>query len=57
MVKVVTVTPDAPHNYLDDLRARYNIHPERVGISKQRMKQHASKRQLERAKQYQRRTH
>jgi len=62
VISAVTVTPDAPHNFLDDLRTRHQVNVSEHGtvavfVTKKRMKQHPSKRQLDRARQYQRRTH
>ena len=58
VISAITVTPDAPHNFLDDLRSRHGVNMGTVvvTVTDKRMKQHPSKRQLERARQYQRRT-
>jgi hypothetical protein len=63
-IRSVTVTPDAPHNLLEDLRTKHgvnisqNIREGTVAVytSSKKMKQHPSKRQLDRARQFQRRT-
>jgi len=55
-VSTITVTPDAPNNLLNDWSSKYGVNPERVTTTKHRMKNHPTKKQLQRAKQYQRRT-
>jgi len=55
-ISKITVTPDAPNNLLSDWASRHNVTPDVVVVTKKRMKSHPTKKQLQRAKQYHRRT-
>jgi hypothetical protein len=57
LITKIVVTPDAKNNLLDDWKRNHGVHPELVLVTKKVMKQYPSQRQLNRAKQYQRRTH
>lgn len=57
LITKITITPDARNNLLDDWKRNHGVHPNLVLVTNKKMKQHPSQRQLNRAKQYQRRTH
>ena len=55
-ITIITVTPDAPNSLLSDWSSKYGVIPVKVTTTAKRMKHHPTKKQLQRAKQYQRRT-
>jgi len=52
----IVVTPDAPNNLLSDWGSRYGVSAQRVGTTKKCMSTKPTKKQLQRSKQYQRRS-
>jgi hypothetical protein len=56
LISKITTTPDAPNNMYKDWIARYNICPEKVYESSKSIQTNPSKRQLLRAKPFQRRS-
>ena len=54
-ISMITITASAPNNLLSDWISKYNIHPEFVKTSKEIMENNPTRRQLQRAKPYQRR--
>ena len=55
-ITTIVVTPDAPNNLLNDWGSKYDVAPLRITTSKYRMKNHPTKKQLQRAKKFQRRS-
>jgi hypothetical protein len=54
-IKMITITASASNNLISDWISKYNIHPEFVKVSKETMENNPTRRQLQRAKPYQRR--